>query len=491
VTETLAHAVPFTARVHPNGHPDRLAVIARLHGIPAPAIEDARILEIGCGEGGNLAAIAATLPKARIVGIDLSADRIATGGAALQAAGITNVDLRVADVTTTKRLGTFDYVFCHGLFSSVSSDTQDALLSFTARSLSPNGVAYLAYDTMPGWHALSAVREMLLFDARGIKEPGERVARAREYLGWLARGESALREAAAEIAAEGDDVLARKYLAPHHKPVHFHKLALRARRQGLAYLCETEPVQSADHDPGPRGVLARARSSDELMWAEQHYDFLVGRRFRTTLFCRRERDGDLVRDSDTRWIEDMFVTTRAEPIEPDANPRAPRPATFRAAAAEMTTSHPALKAAMLVLHENAPRAMPVVELVNAARERLGDAWTPADGDLLRQNLLRTFLSAMSIVELRVYAPPARAPGDKPIASPWARYGAEVSGDVANLRHERVHLDDVMRGLVRLLEGRLDRRGLMAAMTAMVGAGDDRETLDRALVGLGRASLLVG
>lgn len=489
MTDALAHAVPFPARVHPNGHPDRLAVVARLHGIPAPPIEEARVLEIGCGEGGNLAAIAATLPNARIVGLDRSPERIATGRAALEAAGITNVDLRLGDVATTKRFGTFDYVLCHDLFSCVSADGQDAVLSLTARSLSPNGVAYLAYDTMPGWHALSVVREMLLFDARGIKPVDERVARARAYLAWLARAETPPRDEIAEVAAEGDEVLARKYLGPFHKPVHFQKLAMRGRRHGLAYLCEAEPVHSADHDPGPRGVLARERSPEELMWAEQHYDFLVGRRFRATLFVRRERDDDISRQIDERPMESMFVTTRAEPAQPDVDPRAPTPATFRAPASEMTTSHPALKAAMLHLHRSAPRAIPVVDLVRAARESLGSGWTTDDEDLLRQNLLRTFLSSVSIVELRAYASPAQPAGEKPCASPWARYGAEISADVANLRHERVHLDDRMRRLVRLLDGSRDRAALTTAMRSDMGG--DRASLEAALDALGRSALLVG
>lgn len=41
-------------------------------GIAAPA----RILEIGCGTGKNLAALAAAFPEARLVGIDLSSDML-------------------------------------------------------------------------------------------------------------------------------------------------------------------------------------------------------------------------------------------------------------------------------------------------------------------------------------------------------------------------------------------------------------------------------
>ena len=37
-----------------------------------PAVTTARVLEIGCGGGGNIIPLAAAFPDARFVGIDLS-----------------------------------------------------------------------------------------------------------------------------------------------------------------------------------------------------------------------------------------------------------------------------------------------------------------------------------------------------------------------------------------------------------------------------------
>ena len=43
-------------------HPDRLATVAILHGLEPPDPFHARVLEIGCGAGGNLMAMAAATP---------------------------------------------------------------------------------------------------------------------------------------------------------------------------------------------------------------------------------------------------------------------------------------------------------------------------------------------------------------------------------------------------------------------------------------------
>ena len=54
-------------------HPDRLATVAILHGLEPPDPFHARVLEIGCGAGGNLMAMAAATPGIRAVGVDLAA----------------------------------------------------------------------------------------------------------------------------------------------------------------------------------------------------------------------------------------------------------------------------------------------------------------------------------------------------------------------------------------------------------------------------------
>src|SRR3954471_24601251 len=78
-------------------HPDRLATVGALHGLPTPDPSTARVLEIGCGAGGNLLAMAVATPGITAIGIDLAAQPIAEGRAALEAVGIDNVDLRQGD----------------------------------------------------------------------------------------------------------------------------------------------------------------------------------------------------------------------------------------------------------------------------------------------------------------------------------------------------------------------------------------------------------
>ena len=89
-------AIRYPGRVYEFTHPDRLATIARLHGIGAPEVETARVLEIGCGDGTNLLGIAASLPHAHLLGIDRCADPLSGARSAAADLDLHHVEALIA-----------------------------------------------------------------------------------------------------------------------------------------------------------------------------------------------------------------------------------------------------------------------------------------------------------------------------------------------------------------------------------------------------------
>ena len=61
------------------------------------------------------------------------------------------------------------------MYSWVPPDVQDAILRVCSRNLAPNGIAYVSYNTYPGWHVRMMAREMLVEhdDPRAGGAPGE------------------------------------------------------------------------------------------------------------------------------------------------------------------------------------------------------------------------------------------------------------------------------------------------------------------------------
>ncbi len=501
---------PFLAHRHTD--PDRLATIARLHGIVAPPVDRCRLLEVGCAVGGNLASMAMLLPGAKLVGCDLSEQQIEHGRAAMAAAGIANVSLCALDLSEVgTSLGTFDYIVAHGVFSWVSEGVQDDLLTLLARSLTPNGVAYLSYNVRPGWHELSVIRDALMFDLRGVDEPRARVERAREYLAWFV---GAMRDGSryspgflAEIEAVralDDRNLLHEYLGPFNVPTHFNKLVARAAHHGLTYLCDAEPALSADHSLTAEGRLARDRSPTELVFAEQHYDFLTNHRFRRSLFCRR--GASLTRTIDARAVDALWVSSRGQRLGSSDDLAGPEPFTFSTPQSELTTARPVMKAALLHLASVAPRALPFPELCEAVRARLGAAsLSDVEVNALRDDLVQAFLTSIGMVTLRTHpAPCVGEPGERPIATAWSRHLATEADRVPSLDHDMVRVDDIMRKILPLLDGTRDRAALESELMAMVARSevivrmpDGRPgkpapgAMSRALEALARSALLVG
>src|SRR5205085_5907592 len=167
--------VPYPSGAQHHTHPDHVAALAILTGLdPAPP-QRARVLELGCADGSNLIPMAAELADSRFVGIDLSPRQIENGRAMAGEMALENLELRAMSILDADvSLGQFDYIICHGVFSWVTTDVQEKILEICRANLAPNGVAYVSYNTYPGWRLREAARDMVVFHTRHCTDLEER-----------------------------------------------------------------------------------------------------------------------------------------------------------------------------------------------------------------------------------------------------------------------------------------------------------------------------
>jgi methyltransferase-like protein len=467
--------VPYPSSAYAQTHPDYLATVATLAGMAPPPVDRCRVLELGCKTGGNLLPMAEGFPGSEFVGIDFSARQVTAGQAALAEVGLKNVTLRQLSIMDFPAdLGPFDYIIAHGVYSWVPPAVQDKLLAICGQHLTPNGVAFVSYNTYPGWHIRGMIREMMLYHIRRVADVPTRVVQARALVAFLAESLSGVpapygqqvRHEHQILRDKGDSYLFHEYLQEFNAPLYFHEFVERAAHHGLQYLGEAEGAAMLPRRLSAEGAATLGKRCHDVVAQEQHWDFIHNRAVRRTLLCRR--DVPLRRQPKPEDLLPLQVAACAHCTSPHPAPQSSGVEEFRTPrGARFSTDHSLTRAALLHLANLYPRALPFDAMQAAARARLvGDAVVVQDSDayardtrLLAENLLQAF--AAEVVELHVHALHLPAePGDRPRAPGYARFQAKNGNQVTNLRHRVVPLDDLNRFLLRHLDGSRDRDALV-------------------------------
>jgi methyltransferase-like protein/SAM-dependent methyltransferase len=520
--------VPYPSHSFTASHPDRLATLATLLGMIPPPVEHCRVLELGCASGGNIIPMAQDLPGSEFVGIDLSGREIADGQAVVGSLELTNVSLKAMDILDVDAgFGQFDYIITHGIYSWVPPAVQDKILEICKQNLVPNGVAYVSYNTYPGWRLLGTVRDMMLYHTRDIADPHQKVAEARALIEFLADSIPAnfnphsnflhayvnfFKEQTLPKCDAHDAYLLHDELAGVNEPLYFYQFAERAAAHGLKYMAEAEFRTMLANSFPDETVQALRKVAKSTIALEQYMDFLRNRTFRQTLLCHQ--DVRLSAAMDPERMVKFYVGSPALPAsdEPDVNSSSIEQ--FRAPDhALLSTDHPVTKAAMLYLTRIWPQVVPFEMLVAEACAYLNEVPhdITADAQILAANLLKAYGYSDNLVELHVYAPHFVVEvSERPVASPVARLNAATRGPVTNVRHERVRLNEVSYCLLPHLDGSHDRAALLEIMERRPpqerreeegqdgepskAAGQEStpaELLDSVLQQLANAALLVG
>jgi SAM-dependent methyltransferase len=370
--------VPYESLAFPQARPGMMATIAALFGVTPAPVTHCRVLELGCAAGLNIIPMAAALPDSRFVGIDLSPRQVAEGQEAIRSQGLTNIELRPMNIMDVGNdLGPVDYLICHGVYSWVPAEVREKILEIAARNLAPQGVAYVDFNCLPGWHFAGVTRDMMLYHIQRFSEAAKRIEQARAFLDYLAMGTTDPNSSYARLLKEEAEFLSQRpknyvyheHLAAVNQPCYFHQFADRAAAHGLQYIWESDfgdPVGRLRKDT--KETLDRL--STDVIRREQYLDFLINRRFRMSLLCH----GDVALDRSLppeRLMSGFRFAGVARPQSSPVDIGSYAKESFRTPGGEaVTVDHPICKAALACLHESSPQTLSFDELCNAVRERL-------------------------------------------------------------------------------------------------------------------------
>ncbi|MGB9129655.1 MAG: class I SAM-dependent methyltransferase, partial [Thiobacillus sp.] len=244
--DTLASydELPYDSLPLPETQPDFLAAVAKLHGFDAPDPSHARILELGCAQGGNLIPLAWRWPGSDCVGVELSRAQAEAGAAFIQALGLSNARILHGDLAALPDdLGEFDYIVAHGVFSWVPPSVQQALLDVCRRHLSPRGIAYISFNVAAGWQALQPLRAALIERTSAELPAPRRHQQALRVLDALQSewSDPLLLKEIAYLKTAAPSYLFHEYLAEFNAPMPFTEFAAQLDAHGLRYVGEAGP----------------------------------------------------------------------------------------------------------------------------------------------------------------------------------------------------------------------------------------------------------
>ncbi|OQW94974.1 MAG: hypothetical protein BWK79_03985 [Beggiatoa sp. IS2] len=459
-------ALPYVFNAMPYAQPDRLATLATLFGIKPPPVPTCRVLELGCGDGSNLIATAHSLPKAECLGIDMSAQNIAQGQMTINTLGLSNVTLKQMDILEIDdNLGQFDYIIAHGIYSWVLPTVQDKILSVCKRHLVSNGVAYVSYNTKPGWNVRNTLRDMMHYHIATVKDPEMQARQLKILLKSFTDAAAILKDAygqllQAELKTFSEmpaNFALQQFLVEENRPVYFYEFIERAHAQGLYYLADAHLHTMIASNFFPEAEEIFQPFSTDLLQQEQSLDFLRNRAFRHTLLCHEGTS--LNRTLTSGLLKEMAISSSLRLI-PGTVANQPEQR-FQNNRGYVATDRAFAQAALYYLGEQWPRAVPFTEMLEQAQRASGQDATNAENvDDTAEILLRCYLGGL--IEVYRYPPSLMiSVSERPQASRLAQWQATRSQQVTNLRCESLNIANVLcLQLLPHLDGTRDRTALL-------------------------------
>lgn len=178
--ESSYDEIPYKSISFPQTHPNRLSTLGRIFGLMPAPVTRCRVLELGCASGGNLLPMAFHLPESEFVGVDLSFRHVQQATKVIRELELKNARIDHASISDIdKSWGTFDYIICHGVYSWAPQEVQDKILDVSSANLASQGIAYVSYNTYPGWHLRGLIRDMMHYHTGQFEETAKRIEQAR------------------------------------------------------------------------------------------------------------------------------------------------------------------------------------------------------------------------------------------------------------------------------------------------------------------------
>lgn len=289
--------IGYSSQYYAELNPIRLSLALINAGYAPPKIRNA--CELGFGQGVSINIHAAAEGEVKWYGNDFLPSHacFAQGLAAEAGSGAELTDESFAEFFARTDLPDFDFVCLHGIWSWVSDENRALIVDFLRRKLRVGGIAYISYNTLPGWAAAMPMRELFVQHARYMSpraaDSGAKVEAALDHVERLFAAQPgytvmnpSIPERFEKLKGMDPRYLAHEYFNQNWRPMYFTEIAEALSEAKLTFACSANyadllddiwmsPEQQALLDGAPNDVLTQLTR-----------DFMVNQQFRRDIWIK-------------------------------------------------------------------------------------------------------------------------------------------------------------------------------------------------------------
>ncbi|MDD2943280.1 MAG: class I SAM-dependent methyltransferase [bacterium] len=465
------NSVPYHGHAFAHTDINHLSALGALFSLSPKLPSQANVLEVGCAEGRNLFPLAVRYPKAKFLGIDLSSKQIAVAEDRRKKLDLDNISFLVQDVLSMESKDAFDFIIIHGLYSWVPEDARIPLLARAQSLLAPNGLIYVSYNTLPGWHFRNILRDFLLYATRNCISTDDRLRAARESLAiWskahsnpLTAGHQMIGTMLNSLNHLPDWYIFHELLENHNNPLYFSRFVEEASAANLQYVCDAELATVSDYDLPEAAQSAVRTLADDMLSHEQFNDFIRQRMFRRSLLTQKNLS--IPRSNFAAEVEKLFFSS---PLIPTS--RSTTGTTFEDPhGVEVVVEDKPLASALTALSSTWPGSLAFND-IHAATSTAGGISRAELG----QNLFHCLMQGTVFPHREAVALPSKVE-DFPQLSPLTCLEATWDNHVTSFKHEDIVLSKEERFLATLLDGKHSKAALAKLMQEKFAIGEEDVT----------------
>lgn len=491
---------PYKSYPYAQSRPEKLASLGLLFGMTPPDIETARVLELGCAEGGNIIPHAVNYPNSSYVGVDLSKVQIDSGLAHIKALGLKNIELKHCSITDIdESFGKFDYIICHGVFSWVPEFVRKKILEVSNKNLTENGIAYISYNTLPGWNMVRTIRDMMLYHSKGFTDQSEKVSQSRALLEFvkdsLANSDSpyskVLTQEAELLAKQGDHYLRHDHLEDDNKQYYFNEFMEEAHNNNLQYLSDASLSSMYLGNLGAN-IAEKLQGIQDIVRTEQYMDFITNRHFRSSLLCHAnvKLNRALTNDSAKQFALSLDLVAEKPLNKIDIEAKEELKFFIQGNKERaIKTSSPWLKAILYVFIENKGNPLHFNTIIERATSKFSaDHKTIIESELLNNamTLVMKGVIDISLLEIdKIKNTVINKPALKPLASHQIQDPSSTW--ITSMSHEPISINALEKFIMQYMDGSRTQEQVIDCLMDEVKSGklnlnnNDKKVEDKTLI----------